>query len=169
MAHLRKGVVEAVFVDKLEPVAVTNIKKAVLSNINMDLTASRRSEVLSNHIEVLNDQAPLDQSHFHVIEQSLHGDCETSYSISPLAQYEAMEIEYQMEQEELKRNQQEHLSGGLSQAKEICQGKKYWQITKARNFDNCIVRPMFVRMVGGKAICDTSKSGCGNAVNVSTK
>merc|ERR1739848_334646 len=69
------------------------------------------------------------------------------------------------EQEELKRNQQEHLSGGLSQAKEICQGKKYWQITKARNFDNCIVRPMFVRMVGGKAICDTSKSGCGNAVN----
>ena len=39
--HLRRGVFEALFVDAVEPVAVTNIKKAVVATLNMDLSASR--------------------------------------------------------------------------------------------------------------------------------
>ena len=39
--YLKRGVFEAMFVDTNEPVAVTNIKKAIVSNLNMDLSASR--------------------------------------------------------------------------------------------------------------------------------
>ena len=39
--HLRRGVVESFFVAQEEPVEVTNIKKALLANLNMDLSASR--------------------------------------------------------------------------------------------------------------------------------
>ena len=38
---MKRGVFEAVFVDTLEPIAVTNIKKAVVATVNMDLSASR--------------------------------------------------------------------------------------------------------------------------------
>jgi len=164
--HLRRGIVEAVFVDREEPVAVTNIKKAVLANLNMDLSATRRGEILSNHLEVLDEQtleqSPLDQSYFTVREQSLHGDCETTYNVHPLPDYEALEIEYQFEKDEQKRNEQEHLQGGLSQAKAVCSGKKYWQITKTRNFDNCLERPVFQKWAGFKSMCDTSKASCIN-------
>ena len=39
--HLRKGVFEAMFVEAAEPVAVTNIKRAIVATLNMDLSASR--------------------------------------------------------------------------------------------------------------------------------
>jgi len=90
--YLKRGVFEAMFVDANEPVAVTNIKKAIVSNLNMDLSASRQSEVLTNHIEI-NAESPLAPSYFTVREQSLHGDCKTIYNIHPLAAYEALEIE----------------------------------------------------------------------------
>ena len=42
---------------------------------------------------------------------SLHGDCQTIYNIHPLAKYEAMEIEQQLETVEKTRNMHEHLQG----------------------------------------------------------
>jgi len=164
-AHLRRGIVEAIFVHHEEPVAITNIKKAVLANLNMDLDATRQSEVLSNHIEVQDITLKhLDQPYFTVREQSLHGDCETSYTVYPLPEYEALEIESQMEEEEQRRNQQEPVQGGLSQAREVCQGRKYWQIKKTRNFDNCIERPVFQKWTGVKANCDATMSACENVL-----
>ena len=41
LVHLKRGLVQSVFVEQEEPVAVTNIKKAVLSALTMDLSASR--------------------------------------------------------------------------------------------------------------------------------
>lgn len=162
--HMKRGVFEAVFVDVLEPIAVTNIKKAVVATLNMDLSASRRAEVLSNRLEVPDEetleQSPVDQSYFTVREQSLHGDCQTIYNIHPLAKYEAMEIEQQLETVEKTRNMHEHLQGGLSQARTICEGKKYWQITKTRDFDNCIERPVFQKWFGLKPLCDNTKANC---------
>ena len=84
------------------------------------------------------EQAPVDQSYFTVREQSLLGDCQTSYSIHELPKYESMEIEQQILEDEEKRNSKEHLIGGLSLAKEVCRGKKYWQVSKTINLDNCI-------------------------------
>merc|ERR1712015_69814 len=162
--HLRRGVFEALFVDADELIAVTNIKKAVVATLNMDLSASRHSEILSNSLEVANEQtldnSPVDQSYFTVREQSLHGDCQTIYNIQPLAKYEAMAVEEQLETVEKQRNMKEHLQGGLSQARTICEGKKYWQITKTRDFENCLERPVFQKWYGIKAHCDTGKANC---------
>merc|ERR1712066_534692 len=99
-------------------------KKAIVANLNMDLSASRRAEVESNRLEIPGEQeleqSPLDQSYFTVREQSLLGDCQTSYSIHELPKYESMEIEQQILEDEQKRNSKEHLIGGLSLAKEVC-------------------------------------------------
>merc|ERR1712142_21842 len=63
--HLRRGVFEALFVDAVEPVAVTNIKKAIVSTFNMDLSASRHGEILSNSLNVQTvETSPVDQSYF---------------------------------------------------------------------------------------------------------
>merc|ERR1712015_230736 len=160
--HLRKGVFEAMFVEAAEPVAVTNIKRAIVATLNMDLSASRRTEVLSNHIEV-GVETPVSQSFFKVREQSLHGDCQTIYNIHPLAAYEAMEVEEQLENLEKQKSLKEHLQGGLSQGRAICEGKKYWQITKTRDFNNCIERPVFQKWYGFSARnCDVTKDNCGD-------
>merc|ERR1712002_1421031 len=159
--HLKKGVFEAMFVEAAEPVAVTNIKRAIVATLNMDLSASRRTEVLSNDIEV-DVESPVDQSFFEVREQTLHGDCKTIYNIHPLAAYEALEIEEQMETVEKQRSLKEHLQGGLSQGRIICEGKKYWQITKTRDFGSCVERPVFQKWYGflGKEVSDTTKEDC---------
>jgi hypothetical protein len=164
MVHMKRGVVESLFVERDEPIAVTNIKKAMLANLNMDISASRRSSIESNRLEILDeqtlDQSPLDQSYFTVREQSLHGDCQTSYTIHPLPAYEAKEIEERLEEEERQRSTVEHLQGGLSQGREVCRGKKYYQLTKTRNFDNCVERPVFQKWSGIKSKCDTTKASC---------
>merc|ERR1719295_721215 len=127
----------------------------------MDLSASRRTEVMSNEVEG-GAETPVDHhSFFHVREQSLHGDCQTIYNIHPLATYEAIEIEEQLETVEKQRSLKEHLQGGLSQGRDICEGKKYWQITKTRDFNNCVERPVFQKWSGFSAReCDTTKDNC---------
>ena len=123
---------------------------------------------MSNHIEV-DVEAPVAQSFFKVREQSLHGDCQTIYNIHPLATYEALEIEEQLETAEKQRSLKEHLQGGLSQGRTICEGKKYWQITKTRDFGNCVERPVFQKWYGfvGKGFCDTTKEDCKDLMTVS--
>ncbi len=138
--HMKRGVIESLFVEEDEPVTVTNIKKALLANLNLDVVASRRSEIESNRLDVQQQQGhpqgqapavnPIDQTYFTVREQSLHGDCETSYTIHPITDAQAKEIEEKIEEEEKQRNAQEHLQGGLSQGRQVCQGKQYFQITK---------------------------------------
>lgn len=176
--HLKRGVVENFFVAQDEPIVVTNIKKALLSQLQLDVSASRRSEVESNAVEHGSEESsrekyqqerqyvdesrmnPVDQTYFTVREESLHGDCQTSYTIHELPQYESYELEQQWEQDEKRRNSQEHLQGGLSQGKQLCQGKKYWQITKTKNFDNCLHRPVYQKWTGIQSKCDSTRSSC---------
>ena len=49
--------------------------------------------------------------YFWILLFSLHGDCQTIYNIHPLAKYEAMEIEQELETVEKTRNMHEHLQG----------------------------------------------------------
>ena len=108
------------------------------------------------------------QGFFEVREQTLHGDCKTIYNIHPLAAYEALEIEEQLETVEKQRSLKEHLQGGLSQGRAVCEGKKYWQVTKTRDLQNCIERPVFQKWHGfvGRE-CDTTKEGCRELMTVS--
>ena len=99
--HLRRGVVEALFVEDNEPASVTNIKKAIVSNLNMDLSGSKLN---TNNMDLTNAK----KSHFTVLEQSLHGDCQTTYKIKELSKVEAMELEDAMELPEVEMNHEEH-------------------------------------------------------------
>ena len=122
---------------------------------------------MTNHIEI-NAESPLAPSYFTVREQSLHGDCQTIYNIHPLASYQALEIEEELETVEKQRSLKEHLQGGLSQGRDICEGKKYWQITKTRDFNNCVERPVFQKWSGFSAReCDATKDNCGDLMTVS--
>ena len=49
--------------------------------------------------------------YFWILLFSLHGDCQTIYNIHPLAKYEAMEIEQELDTVEKTRNMHEHLLG----------------------------------------------------------
>ncbi|QQP37548.1 Vitellogenin 1, partial [Caligus rogercresseyi] len=51
--HLKRGVVESLFVEKDEPVVVSNLKKAILSQIQTDITGSREGHVQKMNHEVL--------------------------------------------------------------------------------------------------------------------
>ena len=131
----------------------------------------RRAEIMSNRLEVPDEQtleqSPVDQTYFTVREQSLHGDCQTIYNIHPLPVYEAMEIEEQLETAEKTQKEYEHQGSELSQGRLLCQGKKYWQITKTRDFDNCIERPVFQKWYGLRSQCDTTKANCRDLMTVS--
>ncbi len=106
--------------------------------------------------------SPVGQSYFTVKEQSLHGDCETSYTIHPMTEAEAKEVEEKIEEEEKERSAKEHLQGGLSQAREACRGQRYFQVTKTRDFDNCVDRPVYQKWSGIRAKCDSTTSSCKN-------
>merc|ERR1712223_569820 len=71
-----------------------------------------------------------------------------------------MEIEEQLENAEKTQKEYEHQGSELSQGRLLCQGKKYWQITKTRDFDNCIERPVFQKWYDLRSQCDTTKANC---------
>ncbi|CAB4065731.1 unnamed protein product [Lepeophtheirus salmonis] len=50
--HFKRGVIESLFVEKDEPVVVTNWKKALLSQIQTDLSGSREGHVQKLNHEV---------------------------------------------------------------------------------------------------------------------
>ena len=153
--------------DFLDFFSKTDSLKIIINNIVIQ--NSRQSEVLTNHIEI-DAESPLAPSYFTVREQSLHGDCKTIYNIHPLAAYEALEIEEELEMVEKVRSLKGNLQGGLSQGRTICERKKYWQITKTRDFDNCLQSPVFQRwhgIVATSEACDTSKGNCKDLMNVS--
>merc|ERR1711970_1036590 len=52
MVHMKAGVVESVIVGKNEPASITNIKKSILSQIQLDIAGTRRTELESNHIQL---------------------------------------------------------------------------------------------------------------------
>eukprot|EP00094_Tigriopus_californicus_P014239 TCALIF_13792-PA protein Name:"Similar to Vg Vitellogenin (Apis mellifera)" AED:0.04 eAED:0.04 QI:68/0.5/0.42/1/1/1/7/0/1534 len=159
MVHLKAGVIENLFVERDEPVVVTNIKKALLSQLQMDLSASRRQDIGSNEIpkSIMSDERP---TFFTTEESSILGDCETIYTVNPLAKYQANELESRWIEEERELRELGILSGPKSEGDEACRGKTYYEVTKTRNFDNCRERPVFQQWIGLKSSCDVTKSNC---------
>ncbi|TRY72544.1 hypothetical protein TCAL_06577 [Tigriopus californicus] len=159
MVHLKAGVIENLFVERDEPVVVTNIKKALLSQLQMDLSASRRQDIGSNEISksIMSDERP---TFFTTEESSILGDCETIYTVNPLSKYQANELESRWIEVERELRELGILSGPKSEGDEACRGKTYYEVTKTRNFDNCRERPVFQQWIGLKSSCDVTKSNC---------
>jgi len=169
LVHMKRGVVESFFVEASEPQSITNIKRSFLSQIQLDITGTRRNEIQSNNVQQdNNDEVPLesneDITYFTTREESLHGDCQTSYTIHQLPKYRSLELEQQWQKEEKMLFEEVEVQ---SKGEEVCQGKQYFRITKTKNLDNCHKRPYFQKFVGLQSKCDSSKSSCNDLFNVS--
>ena len=182
LVHLKRGVVENFFVEAEEPTTITNIKRSFLSQIQLDLTGSRKAEIESNTVQQKQQkqqqqnkldedetaEAPLeslkDITYFTTREESLHGDCQTSYTIHELPKYRSLELEQEWKESEKELYQEVEVR---SKGEEVCHGKQYHRITKTKNLDNCHARPLFQKFVGVESRCDASKSGCPDHFTVS--
>nr|ALO75636.1 vitellogenin 1 [Tigriopus kingsejongensis] len=158
-AHFKAGVFEAILVEENEPVAVTNIKKALLSQLQMDLSASRRNQINANEIPKSTMAAEV-PTFFTTEESSILGDCETIYTVTPMAKYQAKEMESKWDEEEKELRELGVISGPESRGEEACRERKYFEVTKTKNFDNCRERPVFQQWTGIKTDCDVSKASC---------
>merc|ERR1719289_485957 len=141
---MKSGLVESLLVSKDEPVSVTNIKKSILSQIQMDIAGTRRTEqLLTNHVQMpISEQGSEQISYFTTMEESIQGECLTEYTIHKLPQFKINELEEAWRMEELKVK--DFNIESESEAKTTCEGKPYFLITKTKNFEQCKKTPYFL-------------------------
>ena len=149
LVQLKRGLVKSFFIDPKEPVSITNIKKSILSQIQIDVTG-----VLAFQPH----QAKTVQN-----EESTIGRCPSLYSINALTPARAVELERLWEQEE-----QEAQVSTSTQGKAACSGKQYYEIIKTRDLDNCEFRPAFQQVSGAEFNGDVTKASIGDMMTVST-
>ena len=144
LVHIKSGVVESFLVSKMEPTSVTNIKKAILSQIQMDVAGTRRSQIETNHIQLpLNEEGNVSEqvSFFTTMEESVQGECLTEYTIHKLPQFKINELEEAWRMEELKVK--DFNIESESEAMKVCQDKPYYMITKTKSLEQCKKSPFF--------------------------
>ena len=164
LVHLKRGLVESFFVSQDEPVAITNIKRSLLSQLQLDVSGSQRYETETNRLDLgqgaqLNVQIP----YYMVQEESLHGKCQTMYNIYSMTPARVLELEKTWEEQEKNAQLTPSVAG-----KAACEGKKYFEIVKTRNLDHCHFSPAFQTVSGAESNVDITKSHMGNLMTVST-
>ena len=166
LATMKSGVVESFLVSKNEPSSVTNIKKSILSQIQLDVAGTRRSQLETNHIQLpVSEEGSVSEqiSYFTTMEESVQGECLTEYTIHKLPQWKINELEEAIHMEELKVKD---FNLSESEAKTVCQGKPYYLITKTKNFEQCKRTP-FVQMITRDTISNTDITSANEFMNVS--
>merc|ERR1719370_2239392 len=144
LVNLKRGVVEEFFVAQDEPISVTNIKRSLLSQLQLDISGSQQT---------ISRQG----SYHKVLEESVLGKCYTMYNVIPLTPARAMELERSWYDEESMAKLQHSDEG-----KKACENKQYYEIIKTRDLDHCTYRPMFQHVAGAEFSGDVSKSRVGN-------
>ena len=148
LVNLKRGVVEEFFVAQDEPLSVTNIKRSLLSQLQLDISGTQQT------ISRLG-------SYHKVLEESVHGKCYTMYNLIPLTPARVMELERSWYDEESMAKL--HYS---DEGKKACENKQYYEIIKTRDLDHCTFRPMFQHVAGAEFSGDASKSRVGNLMTV---
>jgi len=166
LVHMKAGVVESLFVGKNEPVSVTNIKKSILSQIQMDIAGTHRTQLETNHITgcpgydcVSKAESTIagcpgydcvsTVSKFKTKEASVQGECLTQYSVQKLPQWRINQLEEAWRLEELKvKDFNVDSSEAVCRPGQVCrptacQGKPYFLITKTRSLKQCKSSPFF--------------------------
>merc|ERR1719385_131139 len=137
---MKAGVVESVIVGKDEPASITNIKKSILSQIQMDIAGTRRTQLESNHIQLPASEEGTNQiSYFTTMEESVQGECLTMYNIHKLPQWKIYELEEAWRMEEMKVKD----FNIETEAMKLCQDKPYYLITKTKSLEQCKKTPFF--------------------------
>ena len=142
----KRGLVEKIQTENGEPEFIVNVKKALISQLQNDLSQSERRDVHDqNQVQTgaQSDSMPV----FTNQESSILGKCETVYTISKLPKYLVREFEQSETDERINR-----------QASKICEGKDYFEIIKTKNLDKCTERPVYHKTLGFWANTDGAGS-----------
>merc|ERR1712168_1364332 len=110
--------------------------------IQMDIAATRRTQVESNHIQLpSSSEGTPEISYFTTMEESVQGECLTMYNINRLPQWKIYELEEAWRMEELKVK--DFNIDTESEAMKLCQDKPYYVITKTKSLEQCKKTPFF--------------------------
>ena len=139
VVHLKEGIVQSFFVSANEPTSITNIKRSLMSQLQLDIGGASHGPADIN-------ESSYSSSH----EESLLGDCQTDYTIQQLPSYMSNKLEDSYE-----RNNT------------ACKGQEIFEILKNTNLDNCAKRSFLQNNVGIESQCDGSKSACADQFSVS--
>ena len=158
--QLKKGLVEKFSILPNEHVAVTNIKRSLLAQLQLDVSQAHLHELESNRINV---GAPIDVTlpYYSVIEQSLLGRCRTNYNVNQLTEARALELEQEWKKEE----SMARLTPSDA-TKAGCTGKKYYEVIRTRDLNSCDSKPVFQKVSGADANIDVSRTNTGNLMSV---
>ena len=157
VVHLKRGLIENFFVSQDEPVSVTNIKRSLLAQLQLDVTGSQR-------IAADIPQMGRAQGLYHkTLEESVVGKCHTMYNIIPMTPARVIELERAWEEEE--RSAQLTPS---EQGKKACEHKTYYEIIKTRDLDNCHFSPQFQHVSGARFSGDVTKAHQAHLATVSS-
>merc|ERR1719295_644481 len=151
LVHMKAGLVESMFVGKNEPAAITNIKKSIVSQIQLDIAGTRRTQLQSNHIQLPNSEESVNQVlGFKTKEASVQGECLTGYAVQRLPQSKIDQLEKAWRMEELKAKDIILASDieSQSEATTVCHGKPYFLITKTKSLKQCKKSPFFGTIKG---------------------
>ena len=163
LVHLKRGLVESFFVSQDEPVAITNIKRSLLSQLQLDITGAQRYETETNRLDLgQGAQLNAEVQYFKVIEESLHGKCHTMYNVYPMTPARVLELEQTWAEEEQKAQLTPSVEG-----KAACEGKKYFEIVKTRDLDHCHFAPAYQKVSAAEFNGEITKSHIGNLMTVS--
>merc|ERR1719193_1062357 len=143
LVHLKRGLVEQFFVSRDEPISVTNLKRSVLSQLQLNISGSQ---------QVIEHQG----SQHKVLEESVLGNCYTTYNVIPVTPARAMGLERSWYEEESMANLQHSNEG-----KKACENKQYYEIIKTRDLNHCDYRPVFQHVSGAEFSGDVSKARVG--------
>merc|ERR1711863_218859 len=116
----KRGIVEKIQVEKSEPEFIVNLKKALVSQLQYDL-----SEAKLERAETGRELEPIPT--FKVNETTILGECETIYTISKLPEMTTHEYE-----------------GEGS----VCKGKQHYEILKTKNLESCSIHPVYHESYG---------------------
>merc|ERR1711973_768457 len=131
----KKGKVEMIETELGESESIINIKKALVSKLQNDISKSmERYSQQRNQVQRRTDKSPLPT--FKTKESSILGECETIYSISRLPEH----LRIAFEEEEKHRS--------IAPEKNECGGKEYYEILKSRDLNECSERPVYHRTYG---------------------
>merc|ERR1712061_801036 len=156
LVHLKRGLVEEFFVARDEPTSVTNLKRSLLSQLQLDVSGSQQvgGEITQGLAKSIVSGR---QAYHKVLEESVLGRCYTMYTVVPLTTARVMELERSWYDEESMAKLQPSTAGKIA-----CENKQYYEIIKTRDLDQCSYRPVFQHVSGAEFSGDVSKAHTGN-------
>ena len=160
LVHLKRGLVEEFFVARDEPTSVTNLKRSLLSQLQLDVSGSQQvgGEITQGLAKSIVSGR---QAYHKVLEESVLGRCYTMYTVVPLTTARVMELERSWYDEETMAKLQPSTAGKIA-----CENKQYYEIIKTRDLDQCSYRPVFQHVSGAEFSGDVSKAHGGNLFTV---